>query len=65
MIYNQISYLGLAAASGILQLGDGVIGAGLGVRIVLLGGILGRLVGQDFGELGHLDCLVCKGSNFN
>ena len=65
MIYNQISYLGLAAASGILQLGDGVIGAGLGVRIVLLGGILGRFVGQDFGELGHLDCLVCKGSNFN
>ena len=65
MIDDEISYLGLAAASGVLQLGDGVIGAGLGVRIVLFGGILGRLVGQDFGELGHLDCLVCKGSNFN
>ena len=56
MIYDKIFYLGLAAASGVLQLGDGVIGAGLRVRIVLLGGILGRLVGKDFGELGHLDC---------
>ena len=58
----RIPYLSLALAAagarGVLQLWDGVIvGAGLGVGVVLLGGLLGRLVGQHFGELGHFeDC---------
>ena len=62
---SHVAYQALSAPYRVLQLGDGVIGAGLGVGVVLLG-LLGRLVGQDFGELGHLDCLqVCKADNSN